>query len=172
MRIKIFFLCVLFSLVACQKDENLAEHPHDVARPRQSDRKPNGGLLRFTLSEKAMHDSYFEAQFTPRGDMFEKDNLQLYNYNVNSDKYPQFMINVNYNESELVNWVDATLTDATIAFTAAPNTPLMKADGSIKVTKVTQRNVEGSFAGELYNPQTEKKFEIRGEFRAVLRINI
>ena len=93
MRRKLFFLCVLFFAAACQKDKEL--QPHDVMRPRQSDYKPNGGLLRFTLGDKPMHDSFFEAQFTPRGQMFDTDNLQLYNYNLNSDKYPQLLINVN-----------------------------------------------------------------------------
>ena len=96
MRIKLFFLCALFLFtVACQKDEDPAQ-AHDVTRPKQSDQKPNGGLLRFTLGDKPLHDSFCEAQFTPRGEMFEHDNLQLYNYNLNSEKYPQLILNINH----------------------------------------------------------------------------
>ena len=170
MRRKLFFLCVLFFAAACQKDKEL--QPHDVMRPRQSDYKPNGGLLRFTLGDKPMHDAFFEAQFTPRGQVFNADNLQLYNYNLNSDKYPQLLINVNNIESELTKWVNQSLPIETLAFTAAPNTPTMKSDGTIKITNVTDRNIEGSFSGELVNPVTGKVFEIRGEFRAIMRINV
>ncbi|MBN1480061.1 hypothetical protein EH223_19100 [candidate division KSB1 bacterium] len=174
MRIKIFFLCSLFLLTAaCEKDENLSKQPHDVTRPRQSDRKPNGGLLRFTLGDKPLHDSFFEAQFTPRGEVFELDNLQLYNYNLDSDKYPQVLINVNHKESDVSRWVNQSLPIEILAFTAAPNTPALKSsNGTIKITKVTNRNIEGTFSGELFNPKASKTFAIRGEFRAVLRINI
>ncbi|MBN1559721.1 hypothetical protein JW998_05695 [candidate division KSB1 bacterium] len=170
MRRKLFFLCALFLLVACQKEKEL--QPHDVMHPRQSDRKPNGGLLRFTLGDKPLHDSFFEAQFTPRGQVFDADNLQLYNYNLNSDKYPRLLITVNTVESDLSKWIDQSLPIETLAFTAAPNVPTMKSPGTIKITKVTERDVEGSFSGELVNPGTGKVFEIRGEFRAILRINV
>ncbi len=173
MRIKIFFLCVVFLFaIACQKDENLNKLPHDVSRPKQSDQKPNGGMLRFTLGDKPLHDSFFEAQFTPRGDMFDSDNLQLYNYNLDSDKYPQLLIHVNYKESDVANWVDQTLPIELLAFTPAPNTETMKSKGTLKITKVTERNIEGTFSGELLNTGTGKTFEIRGEFRAILRVNV
>lgn len=174
MRIKFFFLCaIILLMIACQKDENLSKQPHDVTRPRQSDRKPNGGLLRFTLGDKPMHDAFFEAQFTPRGEVFEYDNLQLYNYNLESDKYPQLFISVNYKESNVDKWMNLSLPVETMAFAAAENVPVLKAEnGILKVTKVTNRNIEGSFSGELFNPQTSKTFTIRGEFRAVMRINV
>jgi len=173
MRIKVFFLCALFLLaLACQRDESLAKQPHDVTRPKQSDLKPNGGLLRFTLGDKAMHDSFFEGQFTPRGEVFEFDNLQLYNYNLNSDKYPKLLINVNFKESDLTAWIDQSLPIDILAFTAAPNTETMKSKGLLKISQVTDRNLEGTFAGELLNSKTGKTFEIRGEFRAILRVNV
>ncbi len=173
MRIKVFFLCAFFlTMSACQQDDNLAKQPHDVSRPKQSDRKPNGGLLRFTLGDKPLHDSYCEAQFTPRGEMFEFDNLQIYNYNLESDKYPQLLINVNHKESDPANWVGETLSIDMMAFTAAPNTETLKSKGAFKVTKVSGRTIEGSFSGNLLNPDTDKTFEIRGEFRAILRVNV
>ncbi|MBN1467001.1 hypothetical protein JXA02_14700 [candidate division KSB1 bacterium] len=156
--------------LACQNKEEL--QPHDVTQPRQSDRKPNGGLLRFTLGDKPMHDSFFEAQFTPRGQMFDTDNLQLYNYNFDSDKYPQLLITVNTVESDLSRWINQSLPTAELAFTAAANTPTMRSPGTVRITKVTERSIEGSFSGELANPVTGKAFEIRGEFRAVTRINV
>ncbi len=173
MRIKLFFFCALFLLAtACQRDENLAKQPHDVNRPRQSDQKPNGGLLRFTLGDKPMHDSYCEAQFTPRGDVFEFDNLQIYNYNLESEKYPQLLINVNFNESELGKWVDQTLPIELMAFTAAPQTKTMTSKGTITLKNITDRTIEGSFSGDLLNADTGKTFAIRGEFRAILRVNV
>lgn len=173
MRIKIFFLCAIFLLtIACRQDDNLSKQPHDVNRPKQSDQKPNGGMLRFTLGDKPLHDSFFEGQFTPRGDVFEFDNLQLYNYNFESEKYPQLLININHKESDLANWIGQSLPIEFIAFTAAPNTVTLKSQGTLNVTKVSERNIEGSFSGNLLNPETGKTFEIRGEFRAILRVNI
>jgi hypothetical protein len=173
MRIKVFFLCAFFLMtLACQQDDNLAKQPHDVNRPKQSDRKPNGGLLRFTLGDKPLHDSYCEGQFTPRGEMFEFDNLQIYNYNLESDKYPQLLIHVNHKESELANWIDKSLPIDVMAFTAAPQTETLQSKGTLKVTKVSGRTIEGSFSGDLLNPETGKTFEIRGEFRAILRVNV
>ena len=171
MRIKLFFLSALFLLSVCQKEKDVKQ-PHDVTHPRQSDRKPNGGLLRFTLGDKPLHDTFFEAQFTPRGQVFDIDNLQLYNYNLNSDKYPQLLINIDYKESDLSKWQNQSLPIQTLAFTAAPNTPTMQSAGTLKITKVTDRNIEGTFSGELVNPKSSKVFEIRGEFRAIMRINI
>jgi len=129
-------------------------------------------LLRFTLGDKPLHDSFCEAQFTPRGEMFEHDNLQIYNYNLSSEKYPRLILNVNHKESDLAQWVGQTLPVELLAFTAAANTPTLKSKGSIKVTKVTQRHVEGTFSGELLHPDNDKVFPIRGEFRAVIRVNI
>ena len=83
MRIKMFFLVMMILLFsACGKDEGLQQAPHDVTKPAQSDKKPNGGFIRFTLDERPMHDAFFAAHFTPGGDVFEFDNLQLYNYNI------------------------------------------------------------------------------------------
>ena len=173
MRKKMFFSCLLFLfLAACQKDEDLQNQPHDVTRPRQSDMKANGGLLRFTLEEKPLHDSFFEAQFTPRGEMFEYDNLQLYNYNLNSAKYPQLLISVNYKESELAKWADQTLPVDFIAFTAAAGTPTLRAKGEVRIAKVGERTIEGTFSGDLVHPTNGKTFPIRGEFKAVMRINV
>ena len=170
MRRKLFFLSIFFLMLACQQERD-PEQPHDVTRPKQSDRKPNGGLLRFTLGDKPLHDSFFEAQFTPRGDVFDFDNLQLYNYNLDSDKYPQLLLNVNHKESDLQKWLNLSLPIEVIAFTAAPDTPTMQSNGTIKITKVTARTIEGSFSGEIVNPNN-KVFPIRGEFRAIKRLNI
>ena len=91
----------------------------------ESDRQANGGKLRFYLEGKAMHDKYFVAQFTPKGDLFEKDNLQLYNYNSGSDKYPQILINIDYLESDLQEWNGKSFPLDYLIFTADKNaTPL------------------------------------------------
>ena len=173
MRIKLFFLCTLILVFsACKKDENLQKAPHDVTKPAQSDRKPNGGFIRFTLDERPMHDAFFEAQFTPRGDVFEFDNLQLYNYNLGSKKYPQIIISINYKQSDLKKWQGHKFSLQNFTFTAAEGTPSMTAKGEIEIKSVSDRFIEGMFSGELLHPQKDASFPIRGEFKASVKVNI
>ena len=173
MRIKLFFLCMIFFMIcACQKDENLQKMPHDVGKPAQSDRKPNGGFIRFTLDEKPMHDSFFEAQFTPRGDVFEYDNLQLYNYNLGSTKYPQIIFSVDLQESDLKKWQGLSLSLQCLTFTAAKDAPPMTASGELLIKSVSDRFIEGSFQGELLHPQQQRSFTFRGEFKVLIRVNV
>ena len=140
MRIKMFFMCMsILFFSACQKDENLQKAPHDVAKPAQSDEKPNGGFIRFTLDERPMHDSFFEAQFTPRGDVFEIDNLQLYNYNFGSKKYPQIIISIDYKQSDLQKWQGQKFSLQNFTFTAAAGAPPMAASGEIEIKAVSDR---------------------------------
>lgn len=172
MRIKWFFpFFIVFAVCSCEKNKEI-DQTVDVHNPSQSDRKSNGGLLRFTLDEKAMHDKFFEAQFTPRGEVFEYDNLQLYNYNFGSDKYPQMLINLDYRESDLKKWQDRTFPLDFMAFTASPNVPPLNSKGEIKITKVVDDKIDGIFSGKLVNPVNNKSFDIRGEFRAILKLNI
>ncbi len=173
MRIKLFFLGMLFLIfAACQKNDDLRKSPHDVTKPAQSDRKPNGGFIRFTLEGRPMHDSFFEAQFTPRGDVFEFDNLQLYNYNLGSDKFPQILISINFLESDLKKWQGRTFPMEALTFTAAESAPPMAATGEIRIKAVTERYVEGAFAGELVHPHNGKTFPFRGEFKAAIKVNV
>jgi len=173
MRIKLFFLfCAFLLTTACQQDEAPKNFAHDVTRPAQSDRKPNGGLLRFTLNEKVMHDSFFEAQFTPRGEVFQNDNLQLYNYNLNSEKYPRLLISIDAKESDLENWEGKTFPLDAMAFTASAESQPLSSRGELHIDEVTDRRIEGTFSGELLHPDGERTFPIRGEFRAMLRVNI
>ena len=87
---------ILALVISCGTDNGKSDN--------QSDRKSNGGMIRFVLNDKTMHDRYFVAQFTPRGHLFETDNLQLYNYRIDSDKYPQIFFNLDYKESDLNKW--------------------------------------------------------------------
>ena len=173
MRIKLFFLCMLiFVFSACQKDDNLGKAPHDVKKPAQSDLKPNGGFIRFSLDEKPMHDSFFEAQFTPRGDVFEFDNLQLYNYNLDSEKYPQIIFTIDFEESSLQAWQGLTFSLESVTFLASEDAPPMTATGELVVKTVTERFIEGFFNGELLHPRNERSFPFRGEFKAVIKVNV
>ena len=173
MRKKLFFACMLLLIfTACQKDENLQKAPHDTSKPVQSDLKPNGGFIRFTLDEKPMHDSFFEAQFTPRGDVFELDNLQLYNYNLGSDKYPQIIFNIDYEENILQQWEGLRFSLECLTFSASAEALPMTATGEIHIKNVSDRFVEGSFSGQLLHPQNDRQFPIRGEFKAAIKINV
>ena len=173
MRIKLFFICMLIlALSACQKDETLPRAPYDVKQPAQSDLKPNGGFIRFTLDEKPMHDSFFEAQFTPRGDVFEFDNLQLYNYNLGSEKYPQIIISVDYNQSDLNAWQGLTFSLENVTFSASAETAPMTATGELTIKLVTDRVIEGGFNGRLLHPHNDSSFPFRGEFKAVIKVNV
>ena len=93
-------------------------------------------------------------------------------YNLDSEKFPQLFISVNHKESDLLKWLEKPVPVDVIAFTAAPNTPTLKSKGTVTLTKITERMIEGSFSGELLNPEKDKTFPIRGEFRAIKRLNV
>lgn len=172
MRTKLFFLlCAVLCAAFCQKDKS-GLPPYDAARPAQSDRKPNGGLLRFTLDSKLMHDTFFEAQFTPRGDVFQFDNLQMYNYNFGSDKFPRLLISIDHEDSDLEQWSGLTVPMDLLVFTPASGTAPFSARGEIKIKNADKNKIEGTFSGELVHPINGRTFSMRGEFRAVVKLNI
>lgn len=138
----------------------------------QGDRGDNGGFVRFTVEGKAMHDDYFVAQFTPAGDLFDSDNLQLFNYNTGSSKYPQLLMDINYQQSNLKLWKAQSLPTSVLAFSVSPQAPPLQSTGEVKILQVSDQFVQGSFSGELVHPETGKTFPIRGEFKAVLKVNI
>ncbi|OGC10351.1 hypothetical protein A2V82_01850 [candidate division KSB1 bacterium RBG_16_48_16] len=170
-----FFLILTVLCTGCgkKKEPEVIRPKGDfqMSLPDRSDRQPNGGMLRFTLEGKTMHDSYCVALFTPRGDLFQNDNLQLFNYNPGSDKYPQFLINLDYRESDLQNWQDKKFPLDFLAFTPAPNQVPFTSQGEVKLTKVTNEFVEGKFSGDLINPHNDKSYPIKGEFKAAIRVN-
>jgi len=166
-----FALLIVAMLIGCGKKDK-QKTDFQVSHPSQSDRQPNGGMLRFTIDDKSMHDKYFVAQFTPRGDMFEYDNLQLFNYNIGSDKYPQFIININYKESDLKKWEGKSFPLDFLAFTPSPKAIPLNSRGEIMITRVIDNEVEGKFSGELIHPKTGQTHPIKGEFRAVLKVNV
>lgn len=178
MKIKFLFLLLLPLLVSfCSKKKEAEQvvRPQgefQVSRPSPSDREPNGGMLRLNLDGKVMHDKFFVAQFTPRGDIFERDNLQLFNYNLGSEKFPQLIINLDYKESDLRLWQGQTLPLDFLAFSAAADAPPLNSTGQLTIAKVTDREIEGSFRGDLVNSQTQKRIPIRGEFKAIIQVNI
>ena len=164
-KIQLLFVTIAFAFViSCGGDNK------EIA-DQSLDRQSNGGMLRFNLGGKNMHDRYFGAQFTPRGDIFKKDNLQLYNYNIGSDKFPKFIISIDHIESDLQKWQGETFPMAFLAFTPEKNSTPLGADGKIMITRVTESMVNGNFEGELIHPVSGKRFPIRGEFKAKLEIN-
>ncbi len=177
MRNQILIFLIIFLTLSCGEKRKSARDQKPQGsihadRPDLSDREPNGGMLRFTLEGKAMFDKYFVAQFTPRGDLFNMDNLQLYNYNPGSDKYPQFIISIDYKESDLRNWAGKTFPLDFLAFTAAANTLPLNSKGKVEIMEVTESKVEGRFSGQLIHPTSGKMFEIRGEFKAMIKVNV
>ena len=177
MKIKLFLFPLLIFLFAfCNKEKEpetiTPEGNFNVYKPDQSDRNSNGGKLRFTLDNKVMHDDFFIAQFTPKGEMFEHDNLQLYNYNFGSDKYPQFIINIDFDNSDLKNWEGQTFSLDFLAFTASPNTVPFNSKGEITITKVSATDIQGTFKGHLVHPKNRNTFPIKGDFKAMIRVNV
>ena len=172
MRTKLFFILLAFFLIVCQKKDSSQQPPYMASRPSQSDRKPNGGLLRFTLEDKVMHDSFFEGQFTPRGQVFESDNLQLYNYNLNSDKYPRLLITIDFFESDLNKCVGKVFPMDLFVFTPAPDAEPFSAKGEIRIVSREGDDLEGKFDGRLFHPHKRTSFKIKGEFKAKIRKNV
>lgn len=171
----VFFL--IFYVTHCAKKD---EKPKTIrpapkfqkSQPDDSDRQPNGGMLRYKLEGRLFEDDFFVAMFTPRGDIFRYDNLQLFNYNVGSDKYPQFIISIDNTESDLVKWQGKTYPLDFCSLTAVRNTVPLNSEGEVTITKVTQTTVEGKFTGQMVNILKKKKFPVKGEFRAMLQVNI
>ncbi len=160
----VLVMIVVMLFMSCGGDD-------DPTSGQAKDRQSNGGMLRFNLSGKNMHDRYFGAQFTPRGDIFKRDNLQLYNYNIGSDKFPKFIISIDHTESDLQKWEGESFPMDFMAFTPEKNSAPLGAEGNIVITRVTQSMVNGNFEGELIHPVSGKRFPIRGEFKAELEIN-
>jgi hypothetical protein len=169
---KLFLIFLLaIGLASCQKAEK-NEKSALKAREQLSDRVSNDGMLRFVLAGKSMHDEFFIAQFTPQGNLFEKDNLQLCNYNIGSDKYPQFIININHDSSNLKEWEGKTFPLDFLAFTPASDARPLDSEGNILFTKITDTSIEGKFSGNLINRVSGKKYPIRGEFKAIIELNV
>jgi hypothetical protein len=141
-------------------------------RSDSDDRAGNGGFVRFTLEGKNMHDDFFVGQFTPAGDLFKTDNLQLFNFNQGSAKYPQLLLNLNFQQRDLKKWQSQTLTTDVLAFSVSPSSPPLQSKGSVKIMQVSDKFIEGVFSGELVHPQSGKTYSLHGEFKAVIKMNI
>ncbi|HOT95805.1 MAG TPA: hypothetical protein PLG50_09495 [bacterium] len=168
---QIFLLLLVLALVlGCERKQEQPRKQAPLAAV--GDRSDNGGILRFTVEGKTMHDRFVVAQFTPRGDLFTDDNLQIYNYDIQSDKYPRLLISINNRESDLRNWTGKNLPVELLAFTVSALTPPLTTKGEARITRVDDSYVEGQFRGELVNEENGKFYEIRGEFKAVMRLNV
>ncbi len=163
-------LIALALIGGCGKEKE--KERKQTSLPSVGDNADNGGMLRFTLEGKAIRDRFVVAQFTPRGDLFMEDNLQIYNYDINSDKYPRLLMSVNTRESDLKKWQGQTLKAEVVAFTVSALSAPLTSQGELRITRVNDQFVEGQFHGELLSEENGKSFEIRGEFKAVLRWNV
>ncbi len=163
-------LLVLVLLLGCGKKQEKPRQQAPLAAV--GDRSDNGGMLRFTVEGRTMHDRFVVAQFTPRGDLFPEDNLQIYNYDIQSDKYPRLLISINSRESDLRHWTEKSLPVELLAFTVSAQSPPLTTKGEARITRVDGSFVEGQFRGELVNEENGKRYEIRGEFKAVMRLNV
>ena len=175
----IFFGIMLVVFVYCGQNEKETKPKtvrpapeFNVTVPDFNDRQPNGGLLRYHLAGKIFEDDYFVALFTPRGDLFRTDNLQLYNYNIGSDKYPQFIISIDNLESQLSLWQGKTFPLNFCSLTVVGNTVPLNSEGQVTLTKISDSVIEGKFSGNMINVVKNKKFPIKGEFKAILEVNI
>ncbi|HNW58799.1 MAG TPA: hypothetical protein PKI62_03890 [bacterium] len=163
-------LVALMVLLGCGKKQDKPRQQAPLAAV--GDRTDNGGMLRFTVEGKTMHDRFVVAQFTPRGDLFPEDNLQIYNYDIQSDKYPRLLLSINSRESDLRRWQDQSLPAELVAFTVSAQSPPLTARGEVRITRVADPFIEGQFRAELLQEESGKSYEIRGEFKAVLRLNV
>ncbi len=137
-----------------------------------SDFKANGGKLRYSIEDKSTHDTYLVAQFTPRGDLFEKDNLQIYNYALDSEKYPRILISLDHKESNLTKWQGKSFSQSLFAFIPSQQVSPLPVESRITISNVTDKHIEGTFNGWLVSEKTNKRLKIKGEFKAMLKLNI
>jgi hypothetical protein len=156
----IFVVIILFLIPGCEKTG------------KSSDRLSNGGMLRYTIEDQSTHELYVVAQFTPRGDLFDKDNLQIYNYNLDSEKYPRLLISIDHKESNLEDWKNISFSQPLFALTPSPDVSPLPIKGTITITQVSDDQITGKFDGILISEKTQKRLKIRGEFKAVLTLNI
>jgi hypothetical protein len=156
----IFVIIILFLIPGCEKPGN------------SFDGLSNGGMLRYTIEDKSTHDVYAVAQFTPRGDLFDEDNLQIYNYNLDSEKYPRLLISIDHKESNLKDWKSISFSQSLFVLTPSPGVSPLPIKGTITITQVSDDQITGNFDGFLISKKTQKRLKIRGEFKAVLTLNI
>ncbi|MBD3386566.1 hypothetical protein GF407_16805 [candidate division KSB1 bacterium] len=156
----IFVIIIFFLIPGCEKTG------------KSSDRLSNGGMLRYTIEDKSTHDVYVVAQFTPRGDLFDEDNLQIYNYNLDSEKYPRLLISIDHKESNLEYWKDISFSPPLFSLTPSAGVSPLPVRGTITITQVSDDQITGKFDGILVSEKTQKRLKIRGEFKAVLTLNI
>ncbi len=157
-------------LTVCSCKDDTAERRPSVFR-KTADRRSNGGFLYLRLNDKQMRDRFFEALFTPRGELFPTDNLQLYNFNAGTNKYPKILFSVDRMESDLKKWKGIKVPVDCLLFSPAPNTALFAGNATVEITKADNHTVEGSFIGELRHPQNGRTFSLSGEFKAMVKTN-
>ena len=161
---------MMFFLFGCRQDDS----GQTVIKGMKTDGEPqdNGGFLRLQLEGKRLRDHFLVAQFTPRGDLFSHDNLQFYNYDLDSEKYPRLLISVDHLESELAKWEGEVFPMTVCALTVEQGHKTLYGQGRIKITKVADGFIEAHFSGELVSEDGRKRFPIQGEVKGIFRLNV
>ncbi len=164
-------LMILAIFMGCSRQEESDQNPA-VEQTTTGDAAGNGGFLRMHLQGKWIRDSFFVAQFTPRGDLFSKDNLQFYNYDIQSQKYPRLLISIDFLESDFKKWQGRVYPMDVFVLTIEKETAALQAQGTLKITRITDQTVEGHFTGELFSEDGLRKFPVDGEFKGIFRLNV
>lgn len=131
----------------------------------------NGGELEVIFGDKIIKDNYLVAQFTMRSEVFSIDNLQIFNYDANSNVYPQFLISIDAKESNLQNWKQQSFSLNLCSLILDVDSVPSRSEGQVMITEVSADEVVGHFQGHLINILNYEKTPIRGSFRAKIKYN-
>lgn len=164
-------LVILAIFMGCSRKEASDQKPA-AELTTTGDAAGNGGFLKIHLQGKWIRDPFFVAQFTPRGDLFSRDNLQFYNYDIQSQKYPRLLISIDFLESDFKKCEGRIFPMNVFVLTIEKGTPALQAQGTLKISRITDQAVEGQFSGELSSQDGLRKFPVNGEFKGIFRLNV
>lgn len=167
--------CICAGIFAsCNKKDSKTDQTSELDKKQVinvQNNMSNGGDLEVTFGTKIIKDDYLVAQFTARNEIFRIDNLQIFNYDVNSDVYPQFLISIDANESDLKNWQNKSYALNLCSLILDEDSVPSRSEGQIMITNVTDDEVQGHFQGHLINIVSYEKTPIQGRFRAKIKYN-
>ncbi len=168
------FCALVWIILSCGKKETKTDPAPQVQKKQVIDVQnniSNGGELEVVFGNKIIKDDYLVAQFTARSEIFSIDNLQIYNYDVNSDVYPQFLISIDAKESDLNNWKNKSYSLSLCSLVLDEDAVPFRSEGQVMITIVTEDEIHGHFQGHLINIVNYEKMPIQGSFRAKIKYN-
>lgn len=169
------FCAFIWILLSCDKKETKTEPGSEVQKKQiieVQNNISNGGELQVMFGNKIIKDDYLVAQFTARSEIFSVDNLQIYNYDVNSDVYPQFLISIDARESELKKWENKSYPLSLCSLVLDEDAVPFRSEGQVMITQVTEDQVSGHFQGHLIHIVNYEQMPIQGSFRARIKYNL